>query len=202
MTESTLNHLTGFISIKEGFCGSSTFKSFSWVYFLDYFLLLDTKTFLCHSHLPVCHHLFQSPLLCQSESIVYLNAVEISWQFKVFAFTQSFWEARGVCIVSLVHTDAGKVHSLPGLAVFEDCKNCALLWTLAAHKGLPACPWSVSSAGLSLSQTALMREFLDFSLGEPSLHPPDFLESSLRCWKCLGPWGLHQAPCWRGLKIP
>lgn len=63
--------------------------------------------------------------------------------------------------------------------VFQDCKNCALLGTLAAHRGLPACPWSVSSAGLLPSQTLLMREFLDFSLGEPSLHPPDFLESSL-----------------------
>lgn len=74
------------------------------------------NTFLCHSYLPICHHLFQSPLLCQSESILYLNAVEISWQFKVLAFIQSFWEARRVYIVSLVHTDAGKVHSLPGLA--------------------------------------------------------------------------------------
>lgn len=145
------------------------------------------KTFLYHPHLFICRHHFPSLPHCQSESILHLNAIESSWQFRVLALTQLSWELRTVYTVSLVHMDTGKFTACLGWqTVFEDCKNCALLGSLAPRRGLPACPWSVSSAGLCLSQTPLMREFLGFSLGEPSLHPPDFLESSLPMLKVPG----------------
>lgn len=109
-----LNDLTGFVSIKEGFCGQSTFSLYLPYILFIIFLLSDMKissvilTFLSAI-------IFQS-LVGQSKSILYLNAVEISWQFKVLTLTQSFWEARRVYIVSLVHVETGKFHSLSGLA--------------------------------------------------------------------------------------
>ena len=124
------------------------------------------KSFLYHPHLFMCHHHFPSFPHCQSESILHLNATETSWQFRVLAFTQLSWELRTVYIVSLVHMDTGKfIACLGWQTVFEDCKNCALLGCLAPHRGLPACPWSVSSAGLLLESDSSNERVLGFQSG-------------------------------------
>lgn len=85
---------------------------------------------------------------------------------SVLAFTQLSWELRTVYIVSLVHMDTGKfIACLGWQRVFEDCKNCALLGSLAPRRGLPACPWSVSSAGLLLESDSSNERVLGFQSG-------------------------------------
>lgn len=117
-----------------------------------------------------------------------LNATGTSWQFRVLAFTQSFWEVRGVSIISLIYMDKARfIACLGWQTVVEDCKNCALLGTLAPHRDLPASVWSVSSAGLLLESDSSNESVLGFqSGGEPSLYPPDFLENSLPRLKMPG----------------
>lgn len=133
-----------------------------------------------------------------------LNATGTSWQFRVLAFTQSFWEVRGVSIISLVHMDTARfIACLGWQTVVEDCKNCALLGTLAPHRDLPASVWSVSSAGLLLESDSSNESVLGFqSGGNPASTRQTSWRALCRGWKCLEPWGLDWAPFRRGLKIP
>lgn len=100
------------------------------------------------------------------------------------AFTQSFWEVRGVSIVSLVHLDTARfIACLCWQLVSEDCKNCALLRTLAARRGLPASAWSVSSAGLLLESDSSNESVLGFQSGgaqPPSARRPGELSVMLK----------------------
>lgn len=132
------------------------------------------------------------------------NAAGTSWQFGVLVFTQSFWEVRGISIIFLVHRDTARfIACLGWQTVFEDCKNCALLGTLAPRRGLPASPWSVSSTGLLLESDSYNESVLGFqSGGNPASTRQTSWRALCRCRKCLEPWGLDRAPFRRGLKIP
>lgn len=145
------------------------------------------KTFLYHPYLRKCHHLFQPLPHCQSKSILHLSAAETSWQFRVLAFTQPFWEVTGVYIVSLVLMDTARfIACLGWQTVFEDCKICALLRTLAPCRGLPAYPWSVSSAGLLLESDSSNERVLGFQSGgtqpPPARLPGELSDDAESAW--------------------
>lgn len=103
-----LNNLTGFVSTTGGFCGPRTFiLSFHHVSFI-LFLWLDVTTFPCHM-----------------PSSLSTPCPWPEWIHAESAFTQSFWEVRGISIIFLVHMDTARFLACPDWqTVFDDCKNC------------------------------------------------------------------------------
>lgn len=101
-TNQFARHITG------GFCGPCTF-SLS----LHHVLFILFSVVKC-DHFP--HHMPSS------------LSTPYPWPERIHAesaFTQPFWEVRGISIVFLVHMDTARFIACPDWqTVFDDCKNC------------------------------------------------------------------------------
>lgn len=134
-------------------------------------------------------------------NIFHLDVVQISWQFRNLSINPVSIGNEGNWYRFLSSHGHQQGSELPGVGrqISEDCKNCALLRTLASHRGLPACPWSVSSAGLFLETDSSNEWVLGFQSGEPSLHQPDFLERFLPLLKVPGAWRIGSSSLSNGV---